>query len=178
MRVIAGSHKGRRLVCPQSDRIRPTTDKVKEAMFGALQFYIPGAHVLDAFAGSGALGLEALSRGAAHVDFVEIQPDCIKTLKQNAEMFSKDGFDIYRGDVIKLMGKLNIYDIVLIDPPYDSDLYTKFLEAASAADILEKGCKVAAECRKKFDFILPEKYNFIKKKDYGDISLWFLEYGG
>ncbi len=79
MRVIAGSLKGRRLVCPKGETIRPTTDKVKEAMFGALQFEIPGAYVLDAFAGSGALGIEALSRGAAHADFAEISAEHIKS---------------------------------------------------------------------------------------------------
>lgn len=178
MRVIAGSYKGRRLECPKSDKIRPTTDKVKEALFGVLQFSIPGAYVLDAFAGSGALGIESLSRGAAHVDFVEIDPDCLRTLKQNAEALSKDGFNIYKGDIMKLMPRLQKYNIVLLDPPYDSQLYIEFLKTADTAGILEKGCRMAIECRKKFDFILPEKYNFIKKKDYGDISLWFLEYGG
>jgi len=178
MRVIAGSFKGRRLECPKSDKIRPTADKVKEALFGALQFSIPGAYVLDAFAGSGALGIEALSRGAAHVDFVEIEPECLRTLKQNVEAVAKEGFSIYKGDIMKLKAKLGKYDIVLLDPPYDSDLYTRFLEMADTGGILERGCKIAAECRKKFDFILPTKYNFIKRKDYGDITLWFLEYGG
>lgn len=178
MRVIAGSFKGRRLECPKSDKIRPTTDKVKEALFGALQFFIPGAYVLDAFAGSGALGIEALSRGARHVDFVETEPDCLRTLKTNVEAVAKEGYTIYKGDIMKLMPKLSKYDIVLLDPPYDSQLYVKFLELADTAGILASGCKVAAECRKKFDFILPEKYYLIKKKDYGDISLWFLEYGG
>lgn len=178
MRVIAGSYKGKRLECPKSDKIRPTTDKVKEAMFGALQFSLAGAYVLDAFAGSGALGIEALSRGAAHVDFVEIQPECIRTLNRNVEALSKESFDIYKGDIMKLAAKLKRYDIVLLDPPYDFGLYDKFLELADTIGILEKGCKVVAECRRKFDFILPEKYNLIKKKDYGDISLRFLEYGG
>ncbi len=178
MRVIAGSFKGKRLECPKNDKIRPTTDKVKEALFGALQFDLPGACVLDAFAGSGALGIEALSRGAAHVDFVETEPECLKTLRRNVEATANESYDIYRGDIFKLTGRLKRYDIVFIDPPYDSELYIRFLETADAAGILEKGCKLAVECRKKFDFILPAKYNLIKKKDYGDISLWFLEYGG
>lgn len=178
MRIIAGNYKGRRLGCPKSDKIRPTTDKVKEALFGALQFSIPGACVLDAFAGSGALGIEALSRGAEHVDFVEIENECLNVLKINVETVAKDGYSIFKGDIMKLMDKLKKYDIVLLDPPYDSGLYEMFLEQADKTGILAKGCKVAAECRKKFDFIIPEKYNLIKKKDYGDISLWFLEYGG
>jgi 16S rRNA (guanine966-N2)-methyltransferase len=178
MRVIAGDYKGRRLVCPKSDKIRPTTDKVKEALFGALQFFLPGAYVLDAFAGSGALGIESLSRGAAHVDFVEKDPECQKALKRNAETITKTGYEIYKGDIFRLMSRLKKYDIVFLDPPYDAELYIKFLKLSDTAGILGRGCKVAIECRKKFDFILPEKYNFIKKKDYGDISLWYLEYGG
>jgi 16S rRNA (guanine966-N2)-methyltransferase len=178
MRVIAGSLKGRRLVCPKGDTVRPTTDKVKEAMFGALQFLLPGASVLDAFAGSGALGIEALSRGAEHVDFVEISPEHIVSLRQNLEAAQRERYSIYKGDVFKKMAELGKYDIVLVDPPYDADLYVKFLEQADNNGILNTGCKVVMECRRAFDFILPPKYNLTKKKDYGDISLWFLEYGG
>jgi 16S rRNA (guanine966-N2)-methyltransferase len=178
MRVIAGSLKGRRLICPKGDAIRPTTDKVKEAMFGALQFDIPGASVLDAFAGSGALGIEALSRGAAHVDFAEISAGHIKALRQNLEHVPADRYTLYRGDVLKMMPRLGKYDMILLDPPYDMGLYTAFLELAGETGILNDKARVAAECRRKFDFIIPPKYNLTKKKDYGDISLWFLEYGG
>ena len=81
MRVISGRYKSRRLAAPKGSIARPTTDKVKEAMFGAIQFDIAGAYVLDAFAGSGALGIEALSRGAAHVDFIEENTACVKILR-------------------------------------------------------------------------------------------------
>ena len=178
MRVIAGSLKGRRLVCPKGDTIRPTADKVKEAMFGALQFYLPGAVVLDAFAGSGALGIEALSRGATHTDFVELSAEHIKTLRQNLEPVPKESYTVFKGDVIKLMPKLNKYDIVPLDPPYDAQIYESFLKSADAAGILQGGSRVVMECRAAFDFILPPKYNLTRKKNYGDISLWFMEYGG
>lgn len=176
MRVIAGSFKGRRLICPKGD-IRPTTDKVKEAMFGVLQFDLPGANILDAFAGTGALGIEALSRGAAHADFVEKDLESLRALKENLSPASSGSYRIFRGDVLKLMAKLGRYDIVLLDPPYDSGYYTKFLEAADESGILNDGCIIAAEYRRKFDFILPVKYNLTKKRDYGDISLWFISYG-
>ena len=81
MRVIAGEFRGRRLTAPKGGIVRPTADRVKEAMFGALQFEIGGSRVLDAFAGSGALGIEALSRGAAQVDFVEREPVCLRALE-------------------------------------------------------------------------------------------------
>ncbi|MDD5017957.1 MAG: RsmD family RNA methyltransferase, partial [Eubacteriales bacterium] len=116
MRVVAGAYKGRRLICPAGN-VRPTTDKVKEAMFGALQFDIEGAVVLDAFAGSGALGIEALSRGAAHVDFAEKNGGCLRVLKENIKaVVTTENYDIYKGDVIKLMPDLKKYDILLLDP--------------------------------------------------------------
>lgn len=177
MRVIAGKYKSRRLECPKGTLMRPTTDKVKEAVFGSLQFKIPGAVVLDAFAGSGSLGIEALSRGAAHVDFVEKNGDCLRALKANLEMVNTDNFSVIKGDVLKNMSRLERYSIVFLDPPYDEALYLPTLKMAHDKAILEKGCLIVMECRKKFDFILPKEYNFIKRKDYGDISLWFLEYG-
>ncbi len=177
MRVIAGKYKGRKLESPKSNMIRPTTDKVKEAVFGSLQFDIPGSAVLDAFAGSGALGIEALSRGAAHVDFVEKNSACLKTLKDNLTIIGVDSFSIIKGDVLKIADRLKSYDIVFADPPYDEGLYLPFLEMAAERGLIKKGGKIIMECRRTFDFILPKMYNFIKKKDYGDISLWFLEYG-
>lgn len=178
MRVIAGKYKGRKLICPKGEIVRPTTDKVKEALFGAIQFDLPGAFVLDAFAGSGALGIEALSRGAQHVDFIEKNSEPMAALKQNLESVAgNEGYDIYKGDSLKLVSGLKKYDIVLLDPPYDAGMYNEFLELARSAGILNKGCKIIAECRRKFDFIVPMKYNFLKRKDYGDISLWFLEFG-
>lgn len=177
MRVIAGSLKGRRLVCPKGIDVRPTTDKVKEAMFGALQFDLPGAKVLDAFAGTGALGIEALSRGAAYVDFVEKDPESLRALRDNLSPVDKGRYTLFKGDVFKLAPRLGKYDIVILDPPYDAGYYTKILEIADESRILNDGCLVVAECRRKFDFILPIKYNLTKRKDYGDISLWFLCYG-
>lgn len=179
MRVIAGQFKGRRLVAPKGSIARPTTDKVKEALFGAIQFDIDGAQVLDAFAGSGALGIEALSRGAVHADFIEKNATCIKALKENLENIVQGAsYDVYRGDAQTIIGKLKQYDIVFLDPPYDEGIYEKILIKAHENGILTKGCKIIMECRRKFDFLLPTEYNFIKKKDYGDISLWFLEYKG
>ncbi len=177
MRVIAGNFKGRRIICPKGRDIRPTTDKVKEAMFAVMQFELPGACVLDAFAGTGALGIEALSRGAQHVDFVEKDPSTLRVLNENLSMADTDSFGVFKGDMFKVMPKLKKYDIVLLDPPYDSGLYESFLIKADENGILNKGCITAVECRRKFDFIIPIKYNLVKNKDYGDISLWFLHYG-
>lgn len=177
MRVIAGKYKGRRLESPKGNIIRPTTDKVKEAVFGSLQFDIPGAAVLDAFAGSGALGIEALSRGAEYVDFVEKNAACIRTLQKNLGIIEDSNCNIIKGDVLKSFSRLGKYDIVFLDPPYDQGQYLPFLEMAKEHGIIKDGGKIILECRRKFDFILPKEYNFTKKKDYGDISLWFLKFG-
>ncbi len=179
MRVIAGEYGGRRLECPKGDIIRPTTDKVKEAMFGALHFDIADAAVLDAFAGSGALGIEALSRGAAHVDFVEKNALCLRALRTNLDMLGECArYQVYKGDVLSLMPQLGKkYDIMLLDPPYGAGLYGDVLEKADACGILKPGARVVMESRRKFDFTLPLQYNFVKRRDYGDISLWQLEYG-
>ncbi len=180
MRVIAGKYKGKKLVCPKGEVVRPTSDKVKEAMFGVLQFGIIGAYVLDAFAGSGALGIEALSRGAAHVDFIEKKTVCIRAIKNNLNIVSEKAlYDLYQGDALKLIPALKGrgYDIIFLDPPYDSNLYYETLLRAAESRIVRKGTKIVVECRKTFDFKLPMKYNFTKRKDYGDISLLFLEYG-
>lgn len=176
MRVIAGKYKGRKLESPKGTSIRPTTDKVKEAVFGSLQFDIPGAVVLDAFAGSGSLGIEALSRGAEHVDFVEKNTGCLRTLKTNLNMIGEDNYSVIKGDAIKSADRLKKYDIVFLDPPYDEGLYLPFLELAAEYKLLKEASKIVLECRRKFDFALSKEYNFIKKKDYGEISLWFLEY--
>jgi len=176
MRVIAGKYKGRKILCPKGREVRPTTDKVKEAMFGSIQFDLPGARVLDAFAGSGALGLEALSRGAAHVDFVENDRDAVRFLKENLKIAEEESYSVIFGDAMELSGRR--YDIAILDPPYDSGLYEAFLKHADSEGLLEPGARVIAECRNRFDFAVPVKYNLTKRKSYGDIALWFLEYGG
>jgi len=178
MRVIAGEYKGRRIACPKGEAARPTTDRVKEAMFGVLQFRIEGMRVLDAFAGSGALGIEALSRGAAHVDFIERDPLCLRALTDNLRMVEDTGrYRVLKGDTLSMLPSLGQYDLLLLDPPYDAGYYDKVLGLAHECGNLSPGAIVMVECRRKFDFSPPVEYNFTKRKDYGDISLIFLEYG-
>ena len=177
MRVIAGEYRGRRLAAPKGSIARPTTDRVKEALFAVIQFEVAGARVLDAFAGSGALGIEALSRGAAHVDFVEKDPVCLKALEDNIKAVGADNAHIHRGDLLKLLPKLGPYDLMLLDPPYDDALYVPVLQLARDKNALVNGAIVVAECRKSFDLSVPIGYNMTKCKEYGDISLFFLTYG-
>jgi 16S rRNA (guanine966-N2)-methyltransferase len=124
VRIIAGEFKGRVIEEPKDTRVRPTTEKVREAWFSILGERIAGASVLDLFAGSGALGLEALSRGAARVEFVELLPRSIAALKANvAALEVNERVRIRRGDALRIADRLpeGAYDVVLADPPYTTD---------------------------------------------------------
>ena len=138
MRIIAGSHRSRKLKVPKGD-VRPTTDRVKEAAFNILSTEIVDARVLDLFAGSGSLGLEALSRGASFVDFVEISRGVEKTLQENIEMLSfGERSQVVRVDAMRFVRDLpkHCYEITFADPPYDQGVGVKlrdlFLETRFA----------------------------------------------
>ena len=177
MRIISGTAKGHKIQCPKGSGTRPTSDRVREAIFSILGERVIDARILDLYSGTGAMGLEALSRGAAHVDFVEKNTESLRALKSNLQIFDTDNFFVIKGDLLKRASRLGNYNIMFLDPPYDKSLYLPTLKMAHVHGILEAGCTIVMECRRKFDFILPKEYNFIKRKDYGDISLWFLEYG-
>ncbi len=124
IRIIAGEHKGRRLKTPAGAKVRPTADRVREAWFSILQRSLRGARVLDLFAGSGALGLEALSRGAATADFVEVHRLALASLKANVKALKlEDRATIHRGDALKFAEQLHPgqYDVAFADPPYAGD---------------------------------------------------------
>jgi 16S rRNA (guanine966-N2)-methyltransferase len=122
MRIVAGRWRGRRIGAPRDDRVRPTGDRVREAWMSIVNSWLPGAKVLDLFAGSGALGLEALSRGAAHVDFVELAPASLAALRANAESLGAGpAAVIHRADALRFVERLepHAYDVAFADPPYD-----------------------------------------------------------
>ena len=124
MRVIAGEFKGRRLARPDDPRVRPVTDRLKESWFGVLGERIADASVVDLFAGSGALGLEALSRGAARVDFVEFSAPSLSALRANVASLGVAGrAHVRRADVLRFVTRLEVraYDIALADPPFSTD---------------------------------------------------------
>src|SRR3712207_2004167 len=124
MRIVGGEFGGRRLVVPRDARVRPTADRVREAWMSILGDALAGARVLDLFAGSGALGLEALSRGASSASFVELNPESLKALKTNISALGLERVaEIYRGDALRYAARLaeHAFDIVLADPPYSAD---------------------------------------------------------
>jgi 16S rRNA (guanine966-N2)-methyltransferase len=124
MRIVAGQFGGRRLVMPKDARVRPTADRVREAWMSILGETLSGARVLDLFAGSGALGLEALSRGAAAVTFVELNPPSLRALEQNiTALGAQESVTVHRGDAMRFAERLpeGAFDLVLADPPYTID---------------------------------------------------------
>jgi 16S rRNA (guanine966-N2)-methyltransferase len=124
MRIVGGLFGGRRLVIPKDARVRPTADRVREAWMSILGNELEGARVLDLFAGSGALGLEALSRGAESATFVELNPPSIRALEQNiAALGVADAVTVHRADAMRFAERLPsaAFDIVFADPPYSAD---------------------------------------------------------
>ena len=124
MRIVAGQFRGRRLAVPKDRRVRPTADRVREAWMSILQDVIPGARVLDLYAGSGALGLEALSRGAATADFVEINPPSLAALRENIAILGVEArSEVHREDALRFAARLPpaAFDVALADPPYTRD---------------------------------------------------------
>ena len=124
IRIIAGEFGGRRIKTPATDKVRPTADRVREAWFSILQGAIPGARVLDLFAGSGALGFEALSRGAVSVDFVEKHTASLRVIHANVDILNvADHVTIHRTDAIRFAERLppDAYDVAFADPPYAGD---------------------------------------------------------
>ncbi len=167
MRIIAGQFKGRRLEEPQDARVRPTTEKVREACFSILGGRLAGARVLDLFAGSGALGLEALSRGAEHVEFVELLPPSLSALKANvAALGVSDRVRIRRGDALRIAERLpkGAYDVALADPPYTTD------HAERLVDIYQARKFAAVLCvEHRVTLALPGD----ETRRYGDVALTF-----
>jgi 16S rRNA (guanine966-N2)-methyltransferase len=121
MRIVAGRLGGRRLAVPRDGRVRPTSDRVREAWMSIVAPELPGARVVDLFAGSGALGLEALSRGAAAADFVEIAPASLAALRDNIDAFGLGAqTTVHRADALRFAERLapRSYDLAFADPPY------------------------------------------------------------
>jgi len=121
LRIVGGSFGGRRLIVPKDPRVRPTADRVREAWMSILGGALEGARVLDLYAGSGALGLEALSRGAASATFVELNAPSLEALRANIEALNLgDHVTVHRGDALRFVGKLGPeeFDVAFADPPY------------------------------------------------------------
>ncbi len=172
MRIISGSVKGRRLTSLPGLDVRPTSDKVKEAIFSAIQFDIEGRRFLDLFAGSGQIGLEALSRGAASAVFVDSSMDALKVIKENvAACKFEDCSKIVRSDALSYLTMTNeTFDIAFLDPPYKAGLLDKAL-ALLSEKMSNFGIII---CEHPPEVSLPEEvaqFKVFKKYRYGKINV-------
>jgi 16S rRNA (guanine966-N2)-methyltransferase len=132
MRIVGGKWAGRHLTSPGKGRVRPTAETVRDAWVGALVDELAGARVLDLFAGTGALGLEALSRGAKYVDFVENGPGSLHALKANvAALHAREKTRIFKKDALPFAGALEAgaYDVAFADPPYESRMLDRLIQS-------------------------------------------------
>lgn len=171
MRVITGSARGRRLKTPEGYDIRPTTDNVKESVFNIIQFDIEGRRVLDLFAGTGQLGIECLSRGAAECVFVDESREAVRIIKDNLKTCGLSGA-VMQMDARAYLRACGRFDLIFIDPPYDSDLYEEVLKTINSVDILSDGGIIICEARR--DRALPElaaPYKKQKEYNYGKVKL-------
>ena len=174
LRIITGSAKGKKLLSLEGDSTRPTSDRIKGAMFSSIQFDIEGRRVLDLFAGTGQLGLEALSRGAESVTFVDAEREAVDIVKQNAK--SVGFFDVcrysvsdYRNFIRKASGR-DKYDLVFIDPPYAMQCAFDALVRLSDSELLLTGAIAVVECGEEqpdLDVLSSRGFECIKNTSYG-----------
>ncbi len=173
MRVITGSARGRRLKELEGMETRPTTDKVKEGMFSIIQFDIEGRRVLDLFAGTGQLGIEALSRGAAECVFVDRRADAVELIRENVKLCQlEENARVRKGDALAYLRSGEKFDLIFLDPPYATDLLDQALEAITGFDICRAHGIIVAESAA--DHALPPvqpPYRLYREYRYGKIKL-------
>lgn len=182
LRIAGGRHRGRPLQALEGDAVRPTAARVREAAFDILLHGRPaghrplrGARVLDAFAGTGALGLEALSRGAAHATFIERDRAALALLRANVERLGEGGHaDIVAGDAARPPTTTRPADIVLLDPPYAEGAAEAAITALVSAGWIAAGTVVMAEGAARDPFALPPGFELLDERRYGRATIRFL----
>ena len=173
MRVIAGALGGRQLKAPAGDAVRPTADHVKEALFNTLQFELEGRRVLDLFAGTGQLGIEALSRGAREAVFVDSSKSSVSLVRENLKRCGLQA-PVLQTDALAYLGRGEAFDVIFIDPPYDAGLYEPVLERIIAVDNLNEGGIIICESRAGTALpALPAPYRMLRSRRYGSMALTY-----
>ncbi len=169
MRVIAGSARGQKLSCLQGEQIRPTLDRVKESVFNMISFSVPGSSVLDLFAGSGALGIEALSRGAEKAVFVDVCPASLQTARQNlAKTRLEEKSACVCSDYAAFLADTNeTFDIIFLDPPYAAGYITSALAGIRERHLLRHDGIIICEYNSADEVICPEGFTLYRNKKYG-----------
>jgi 16S rRNA (guanine966-N2)-methyltransferase len=178
MRIISGKYKGRVLASFQADNIRPTMDRVKETLFNKWMTHVDESLVLDLFAGTGNLGIESLSRGCKHVDFVEMNLKSLDILKKNLALLKipSSDYKIHKQDVLLYLKKYQgpAYNLILADPPFTEKMAHDVMQAIDASQCYDQNTLIAIESHKKerMDEAYTDLYRY-DFKDYGDKVLSF-----
>ena len=181
MRIIAGAHRGRKLKAVAGMKTRPTSDRVKEAVFSAIEGYIMDSDILDLFGGTGSIALEALSRGAKDAVLVEQDRDAIAVIKYNVEQCGyKNQCRMIQKDALRaldeLAGSKRSFDMIYIDPPYMAGLYEACLERIEKGHLLKNDGIIVLESAKNTSISLEDRVFWIEKERfYGDTKITFLK---
>lgn len=172
MRVIAGNHKGRRLEAVPGNKTRPTSDKIKEAVFQMMGPFFDGGICLDLFAGSGSLGIEAISRGMDYAVFIDRQRTAIQTIDKNIEALKIESqTEVSRMDAFRAL-RINeknnaCFDLILIDPPYEQVDYTKLIQEIMKQGLVKEGGLIYCEHSPTEDLPQEDNLEVIKQVNYG-----------
>ena len=177
-RIIGGKWRGRKISFNDAEGLRPTTDRIRETVFNWLQFYVPQSRCLDCFAGSGILGFEALSRGAAEVIFIENNSKTVKSIKDNIRLLGTDRAQIQHSDALDWLASVNMnkyFDLVFLDPPFNSDLLTKSSALLDNCGCLAEDAIIYVEHAAEADVVLPDNWTCFKQKTSGQVSYKLFE---
>jgi 16S rRNA (guanine966-N2)-methyltransferase len=187
MRITAGRFGGRALTTPRNERVRPTSDKVRQAVFNILEhkdfgfpFRLEGGRVVDLFAGTGALGLEALSRGAKYALFIDDSAESRALIRENVEAFGLTGATkIWRRDAGALgqLDTLGAFDLAFLDPPYRQDLIPKALACLRDGGWLNRPALIVAEAAEEEQIPPTDGFALVDERGYGDTKVQFLRFG-
>ena len=184
MRIISGEAKGRTLFAPPGSQTRPTADRIRGSLFNIIGSRVMDARVLDLFGGTGALALEALSRGAESAVIADNSRSAQQAIDRNARSVLKSDFDFraqilrsdYRSAIDAVKGR--VFDLVFLDPPYRMvEAYGEALSRLYAAEMLAPGCLIVMEREKSAQIPLPEPFNVIDTRLYSDTAVDFVEIG-
>jgi len=181
MRIIAGDYKGRRINAVKGDNTRPTTDKIKENVFNIMGQFFTGGHVLDLFAGSGNLGIEALSRGMDHAVFIDINLNAIRVIKENiASLQLQRRTEVYRNDAFKALNILAKkgakFDLIFLDPPYGEISIAELLTGIMEKDLLNDDGIIMCEYGEGMSVSYEmSSLKEVRREVYGTIEILILE---
>jgi 16S rRNA (guanine966-N2)-methyltransferase len=183
VRIVGGEFRGRPLATPKSHDIRPTTDRTRESLFNILNHKYPealdGARVMDVFAGTGAVGLEALSRGCSQAMFVEMSVEGRGLIRSNIEALGLQGRTrILRRDATDLgqSGTIDPFDFLFADPPYEKGLGEKAMASAATGGWLKPGALAILEERASVDPVTPVNFAFLEEREFGDTRMHFYRF--